>query len=85
MIRKRALAYQYLEEYDMFQGERFYGFYSGRDQVLFIRDDFDLIERIVLKDFEHFQKSPASILTNTIPADKNETFLMKGEGYIFFV
>ena len=53
--RQKALAYQYLDEYKRHNNERFYGGFDGFTQVLTIRDDFELIESILMKDFDNFE------------------------------
>ena len=66
------------EEYNAFSGERFYGRFDGFNQILFIRDDFELIRSIMVKDFDHFGMLRLGPLRNVPPANKVEEIILKG-------
>ena len=82
--RKKAMAYQYLTEYNMMKGAKFYGRFDGLNQLLIIRDDFELIESILVKDFDYFQKTSFSRLRDTIPVNRTEEIFFK-ERKIFII
>ena len=75
--RQKALAYQYLDEYKRHNNERFYGGFDGFTQVLTIRDDFELIESILIKDFDNFQRTRYSVYGDTIPVTRTEEIIFK--------
>ena len=55
--RKKSLHDIKKEEYKMFEGERFYGTFDGGRHVFVIRDDFQLMRSVLIKDFlDHFSK-----------------------------
>ena len=66
------------EEYDLFKGERFYGQFDGVNQIFTVRDDFDLIRSIMVKDFDHFGMLRLGPLRNVPPANKVEEIILKG-------
>ena len=66
------------EHYNAFEGERFYGKFDGSNQVLVIRDDFELIRSIMVKDFDHFGMLRLGPLRNVPPANKVEEITLKG-------
>ena len=66
------------EEYNSFKGERFYGSFDGVSQILNVRDDFDLIRSIMVKDFDNFGMLRLGPLRNVPPANKVEEIILKG-------
>ena len=66
------------EEYDSFNGERYYGVFNGTSHVLTIRDDFDLIRSIMVKDFDNFGMLRLGPLRNIPPANRVEEIMFKG-------
>ena len=66
------------EDYRSFEGERFYGQFDGVDQILVVRDDFELIRSIMVKDFDHFGMLRLGPLRNVPPANKVEEIVLKG-------
>ena len=66
------------EEYDSFKGERFYGVFTGANHILGVRDDFDLIRSIMVKDFDNFGMLRLGPLRNIPPANRVEEIMFKG-------
>ena len=62
------------DEYFRFPGERFYGGWTMLGQpYLAIRNDFDLIRAIWIKDFDHFNRTRgADFADNIWPASRTE-------------
>ena len=65
-------------EYERFEGERYYGVCDGVKNILVIRDDFELIRSILVKDFDYFGKSLTAIFGNLEPSSRTERIQMKG-------
>ena len=70
------------EEYFEFPGERFYGGWTMFGQpYLMIRNDFELIKSIWVKDFDHFDKTRAADLVNNIwPSSRSERLAINHVG-----
>ena len=75
--KKRALHDIKKEEYQMFDGERFYGTFDGARKIFVVRDDFYLLRSIMIKDFDHFSKAQGSIFKNLYPANRVEQIINK--------
>lgn len=58
VLGKKSLHATLKEEYNNFPGERFYGRWTFLGQpILILRNDFDLIRAVWIKDFDHFTKT----------------------------
>ena len=77
-LKRRAMHDIKREEYDSFKQERFYGQFDGVNQILVVRDDFDLIKSIMVKDFDHFGMLRLGPLRDVPPANKTEEIILKG-------
>ena len=82
ITRRKAFAYKYIEEYNMFPDEPFYGGYDGFNQVLTIRDNFELIEAVLVKDFDYFQRTRFCIYSDTVPVNRTEEIIFKSQSVI---
>ena len=62
-------------EYFQFPGERFYGGWTMFGQpYLMIRNDFELIKAVWVKDFDHFEKTRgADLVENIWPSSRAES------------
>ena len=78
VMQKRAGHDIKKREYRKFDGERFYGIFDGVKQILVIRDDFELIRSILVKDFDYFGKSMAAAFGTLEPSNRTEQIQMKG-------
>ena len=78
IMQKRPLHDIKKDEYKKFDGERFYGIFDGIKQILVIRDDFELIRSILVKDFDSFGKSQFASFGTLEPANRTEQIVMKG-------
>ena len=83
ITRRKALVYRYIEEYKMFPKDPFYGGYDGFNQVLTIRDNFELIDAVLVKDFDYFQKTRFCIFSDTIPVNRTEEIIFKSPSVIY--
>ena len=72
------------DEYFEFPGERFYGRWSMLgDPQLVIRDDFDLIRSIFIKDFDQFNETIAGKMFSKIwPASREEKLSISHVGNV---
>lgn len=77
LLKRRAMQDQKREEYNSFEGERFYGQFDGFHQILVVRDDFDLIRSIMVKDMDHFPRVQLGMLRDVPPANKTEEITLK--------
>ena len=77
-FKRRAMHEIKRDEYNAFPGERFYGQFDGVNQILVVRDDFDLIRSIMVKDFDHFGMLRLGPLRDVPPANKTEEIILKG-------
>ena len=70
----------FLELYQSYPNERFVGMWEllGKP-YLFIRNDFELIKSIWIKDFDHFAIANSFVKEhkNMWPADRNEKIMLK--------
>ena len=82
ITRRKAVSYRYIEEYNMFTNEPFYGGYDGFNQVLTIRDNFELIEAVLVKDFDYFQRTRFCVFSDTIPVNRTEEIIFKSQSVI---
>ena len=82
--RKRAIHDVIKEEYFQFPGESFYGGWSMFGQpYLMIRNDFDLIRAIWIKDFDHFnQTRGADMADNIWPSSRKERMAINHVGNV---
>ena len=71
---KRSLYDVAKEEYFKFPGERYYGGWTVFGQpYLMIRNDFDLIRSVWIKDFDHFNKTRGEeFFENVWPGSREE-------------
>ena len=71
---KRSLYDITKEEYFKFPGERYYGGWTMFGQpYLMIRNDFDLIKAVWIRDFDHFSTTRgASLFENMWPSSREE-------------
>ena len=76
--QKRAVHDITKEQYRMFEGERFYGTFDGGSNIFVIRDDFQLLRSVMIKDFDHFSKSMGSIVNTQYPCNRAEEIQVKG-------
>ena len=68
LMRKKAAHVSKREEYNKFEGERFYGVFNGVRHALVIRDDFELIKAILVKHFDNFGGSLVTAMAD--PANR---------------
>ena len=76
---KRSLHDVAKEEYFQFPGERYYGGWTVFGQpYLMIRNDFDLIRSVWIKDFDHFNKTRGEeFVENIWPGSREEKLAIK--------
>ena len=74
LLGKRSMHEVAKEEYDKFPGESFYGGWSMLGQpYLMLRNDFDLIRAVWVKDFDHFAKTRGTEISEKIwPLSRSE-------------
>ena len=74
VLQHRSLHEVIKEEYDKFPGERFYGGWTLLGQpYLMIRNDFDLIRAVWVKDFDHFTKTRGTEFSEKLwPTSRSE-------------
>ena len=77
-MRKRAVHDIKKEEYKKFDGERFYGIFDGARHMLVVRDDFELIKSILVKDFDYFGKAQGALFGDLDPTNRAEQIILKG-------
>ena len=71
---KRSLHETTKEDYNKFPGERFYGGWTMFGQpYLMLRNDFELIKAVWIKDFDHFTRTRGSEISEKIwPSSRAE-------------
>ena len=84
LMRTRAMHDVAKEEYFQFPGESFYGGWTMLGQpYLMIRNDFDLIRAIWIKDFDHFnQTRGADMADNIWPSSRKERMAINHVGNV---